>query len=393
MTHVEQQSAGKREPRPTLLILSFSPIARDARVLRQIELFRERYAITTVGFGPAAPGVVRHHEIRVPEGRARRLRGYIEAVLLRAHLYRLMLWSDPLVTATRRAVRGATFGRILANDIYTVPIALRLVPGSAVHADLHEYYPGLHDDQATWRRLRQPYLTWLVEEFGPRAASATTVGEEIAERYRSHGVEAAVVVNAPSQQPFSPGAVSSPLRLVHAGAALSTRRIENMMRAVAASTADIQLSVLLTPNQPAYVTELEQLARDLGPRVVMIPPVDHHELLATLNTFDVGIHVLPATVTNQALALPNKFFDFVQSRLGIIVGPTPGMAGLVRERGLGAVTEGFEVDHIRAVLDDLTPERVARWKAAADTASSALSSATQLPVWTAAIDALSPARP
>lgn len=391
--HTDLQATDVSMPRPPLLILSFSPIARDARVLRQIELFRERYAITTVGFGPAAPGVVRHHEIHVPEGRARRARAYVEAVLLRAKLYRLMLWSDPLVTATRRALRGAEIGRILANDIYTVPLALRLAPESAVHTDLHEYYPGLHDDQAAWRRLRQPYMTWLVETFGPRAASATTVGDEIADRYRAHGIDAAVVVNAPSRQPFSPGEVHSPIRLVHAGAALSTRRIENMMRAVAASSADIELSVLLTPNQPAYVAELEQLARDLGPRIIMLPPVEHHELLPTLNSFDVGIHVLPSTVTNQAIALPNKFFDFVQSRLGIIVGPTPGMARLIRERGLGAVTPDFGVDDIRATLDALTPEGVTSWKKAADVAAHDLSSATQLPVWATAIEALRPARP
>src|SRR5690606_22668390 len=105
-------------------------------------------------------------------------------------------------------------------------------------------------------------------------------------------------VNAPEQQPFSPGEVSDPIRVVHAGAALPTRRIENMMRAAAETSANIELSVFLTPNTPAYVAELEALAEALGPKVRMLPPVAHRDLLPTLNTFDVGIHVLPATVTN-----------------------------------------------------------------------------------------------
>lgn len=377
------------DPRPALLIVSFSPISRDARVLRQIQLFREQYAITTVGFGPAAPGVVQHHEIPVPVGRSRKLRGYVESALLRLKMYRVMQWSDPLVRSTLRALRSTKPERILANDIYALPLALRLTSGAAIHTDLHEYYPGLHDDSAVWRRLRKPYLTWLVEKYGPRAASATTVGDEIADRYRDHGVITEVVVNAPEQKSFSPGEVSTPIRLVHAGAALPTRRIENMMRAVAQSSADVELSVLLTPNHPSYVTQLEALAEELGPRVRMLPPVPHDELLPTLNSFDVGIHVLPATVTNQALALPNKFFDFVQARLAIIVGPTPGMARLIGEYDLGAVTAGFDVDQIRATVDALTPELVRHWKHSADAAATPLSSASQLPVWKAAVDRLS----
>ncbi|WP_309128020.1 glycosyltransferase family 1 protein [Microbacterium sp.] len=375
--------------RPGLLILSYSPISRDARVLRQVKLFSERFDVTTLGFGEAVDGVAAHYEITVPTGTRRRMRAYIEAVLLRLHLYRLMYWTDPLVRATRRALRGKYPQRILANDIYTVPLALRLAPAESIHTDLHEYYPGLHDDSAQWRRLRQPYLTWIVETYGARPVSASTVGAEIADAYRRHGIEAQVVANAPAYLPYSPGTVSAPIRLVHAGAALPTRRIETMMRAVAESSADIELSVLLTPNNPAYVAELEQLARSLGPRVRMLPPVDHHDLLPTLNRYDVGIHVLPATVTNQALALPNKFFDFVQARLGIIVGPTPGMARLVEEHGLGAVTAGFEASDIRTVLDAIDAEAVQRWKKAAHAAAAKLSAESQLPVWADAIDGLS----
>jgi hypothetical protein len=41
-------------PAPSLLILSFSPLASDPRVRRQITLFADRYHVTTVGFGPGS---------------------------------------------------------------------------------------------------------------------------------------------------------------------------------------------------------------------------------------------------------------------------------------------------------------------------------------------------
>ena len=39
--------------RPTLLILSFSPIASDARVLKQVRMLAQDHDVTTCGYGPA----------------------------------------------------------------------------------------------------------------------------------------------------------------------------------------------------------------------------------------------------------------------------------------------------------------------------------------------------
>ena len=49
--------------RPTMLILSYSPIARDARVLKQVTRFTRDYEVTTCGYGPRPEGVAEHIEI------------------------------------------------------------------------------------------------------------------------------------------------------------------------------------------------------------------------------------------------------------------------------------------------------------------------------------------
>ena len=45
--------------------MTFSTVRSDARVLRQVRLFSERYAVTTLGYGPAPDGVVEH--LRLPD--------------------------------------------------------------------------------------------------------------------------------------------------------------------------------------------------------------------------------------------------------------------------------------------------------------------------------------
>ena len=49
--------------RPRVLILSFSPIASDARVLKQVRLFADRYDVTTCGFGPQPHPGVEHVQV------------------------------------------------------------------------------------------------------------------------------------------------------------------------------------------------------------------------------------------------------------------------------------------------------------------------------------------
>lgn len=374
----------------SLLILSFSRLEQDARVRRQVDLFASRYRVTSAAYGPSVPGTADHVMLQVPRfsGPARKIRFFIEAALLRLRWYRVLYWSDPAVRAARGRLRQSSFDGIIANDIEAVPLAMSLAPRSRVHADLHEFYPGLHDDNPRWVRLRKPYFEWLIRTYATKAASTTTVGQGVAEAYSAFDLDLQIVTNAPSYRDLAPSPVHSPLRLVHAGGAMPGRRIERMMRAAAATSTDLVLTLYLTSSSPEYLRQLNRLASELGERVRVLPAVPSTELLEHLNGHDVGIHILPPTVTNQALALPNKFFDFVQARLGVIVGPSPGMASLVDTYKFGGVTEGFETDEIVRTLDALSPAEIEQWKSTAAQAASDLSAERQTPVWSTAIEAL-----
>ena len=45
-----------------------------------------------------------------------------------------------------------------------------------------------------------------------------------------------------------------------------------------------------------------------------------------MNACDVGVFCMPPINVNARYALPNKFFDFVQARLAVAVGPAEEMA-------------------------------------------------------------------
>src|SRR5699024_2560698 len=150
--------------------------------------------------------------------------------------------------------------------------------------------------------------------------------------------------------------------------------------------ADVRLDLYLMPNDPAYLEQLRTRTRD-SLRIRVHDPVPYADLVATIAAYDVGVFVLPPVNFNYLWTLPNKFFDFVQARLGIIVGPSPQMAELVRRHDLGAVTDDFTAASLRTELERLSPTAVRRWKQAAHRLAPQVAAEARLDGWRDAVAA------
>lgn len=367
-----------------LLILSFSPIASDARVLKQIDLLRRDHAVTTCGYGDAPPGVEEH--IRVPDELAiwRYPRG---DVALRR--YRRAYRRNPAIAFAKKALGDRDFDIVLADDVDAVGLALELSPSRGVHADLHEYSPRQHEEVWRFRVFVKPFIEWMCRRHVARASSWSTVSGGLAREYaRVFGFRPEVVTNAAPYVEVDPSPVHQPIRYVHSGAALRNRHLDTLLDGIAASTSGATLDLFLTPNDPAYLAELRERAMPSGGRVVVHDPVPYADLNRTLQAYDVGIHILPPVNFNNRWALPNKIFDYVQARLGVVVGPSPEMAEYVERYGLGAVTQDFSAGALTATVDSLGVDDVARMKQSANLHAHELSSEAQVQVWKRAIDAL-----
>lgn len=364
--------------KPTLLIISFSPLRSDARVLRQIKLFADEYAVTTLGYGSAPEGVVEH--LQLPD----------EAVSWHKDRRKLMLRryesayrTSPVVVAATSLVKGrqGRYDVVLADDIDTVPLALDLRPRGGVHADLHEYHPRQNEELRRWRLFVAPYYRWLVRTYGTRADSVTTVGPGIADEYeRVFGLHCGVVMNAPHRRTdLTARPVAWPPRLVHAGNGVATR-LEVMLEAMALVTNGATLDLYLIDQGDGYVASLRERFAE-NPVVTIHDPVPTDQIVQTLNAYDVGVYSLPPISFNFRWALPNKFFDFVQARLALVIGPSPEMATLVEKHQLGVVAQDFTPEGFAAAINALTPEGVEAAKAASHTAARVLCAEEQVHGW------------
>src|SRR5690625_586906 len=363
-------------------VLAFSLLTEDARVLKQVRLLAQDYQVTTVGYGPAPPGASEHY--RIPDELVAWHKDRRALILRR---YQQVQTTNPVIAHLRQVLPRGRADVVVANDADTVPLAFWLRPRGGVHVDLHEYAPRQDEESWRWRTFVAPYYRWLCRTYVARAGSVTTVGQGLAREYRREfGIHAAVVENATPYREAEPGPVGRPIRLVHSGNARRNRNLELMIEAVEAADADVSLDLYLMPNDPAYLAQLRTRARD-SLRVRVHDPVPYAELVQTIAASDVGVFVLPPVNFNYLWTLPNKFFDFIQARLGIIVGPSPQMADLVRQHDLGAVTEDFTAASLREILERLSPESVRRWKQAAHRLAPQVSAEKRLDGWRDAVAA------
>jgi hypothetical protein len=387
--------------RAVVLVVALSDLGRDPRVDRQIEALRVEFDVIAAGFG--AP---RHDdiafirlaslaEVTAEQDRENRaspppLRTRARRALLRramtartlagnvgrpsgrpVRLYDAELDVSPRWRVWERQLADVPFDVLLINDVTFLPLAARMAGPRALVFDAHELWSEQDSGVRRWRWLRRPYIRYVEARWLPRVDAMTTVCQPIADRYEQQvGVNSTVVTNATALQELAPSPVSEPLRLVHWGGASVQRRLELMIDAVRQVRRPVTFDLVLVGN-PAYIARLREVAAD-DARVRFLDPVAMPELPRFGNDYDVGLFLVPPLSPNMEFVLPNKFFEFLQARLAVMIGPSPEMARVVREFDVGVVSEGFSAEAFARVIVGLDRPVVERYKRNADAAARAL---------------------
>jgi hypothetical protein len=268
---------------------------------------------------------------------------------------------------------GQKFDLILANDLEALPLALRIAGKVPVLLDAHEYAPLEHEDVFWWRLIVQPYMEYLCRKYLNQTNGMLTVCEGLADEYaRVYGVKPKLLMSAPVFQSISPSLVDERrVHLIHHGGAMPGRNLELMIEMMGYLDERFTLDFMLMPSNAKYLAKLKQQAVN-HPRIRFLEAVPMLEISKTINNYDLGVYILKPNSFNNAHALPNKFFEFVQARLGIAIGPSPEMARLVESYKLGVVANDFTPRALAQRLNALTTADIVKFKEAANVAANEL---------------------
>ena len=174
------------------------------------------------------------------------------------------------------------------------------------------------------------YYHNFCKRYLPKAAAMVTVCQGIADEFRrEYGVACNVIHNAPLDQRLRPSlSDENNIRLIHHGSAIRSRHLGVMIEMMKYLDSRFTLDFMLVETDPLYMAELRVMAES-DARIRFIEPVAMQDICQRLNEFDMGVYLLPPVNFNHEHALPNKFFEFIQARLAIAIGPSPEMAKLL----------------------------------------------------------------
>jgi len=357
-----------------ILCVSFSPIYADSRVLRQLEVLRQHGEVTTIGYGPAPDGVKRH--IQVPDKASSLPETPFGVAKLALHLHNAVELSSPGEKAVlKQVVESGRYDLVVANDARALPLAFAAAGEAPVLADMHEWAAEERATVLVWRLLVGPYMEHLCKKYLPRTAAVTSVSSGLAGLYTErYGVATEIVRNAADFQDLTPTTVDPrAIKLVHSGTADAERNIMELIDAVDRLGERFTLDLYLLEVPGGHLDVIRKAAAS-SPRVTVHDPVPPDTLPRVLNAYDLGVFLYPLRTLSHLYHLPNKFFDFVQARLGLVFSPAPEIDAHIGQYGLGLITADTSADALVDALRDLTADDVTGYKSAADRAARALSS-------------------
>lgn len=350
--------------KPSILIISISDASTDPRVYKQVKALREKYTVYVAGLGsPQVEGVT---FFPIQSSSAKNIFEKIYKAL-----FSLAGDYGPYLKLRYRIeneedLAHKQFACVILNDIEAFYLAEKYSQKSHMIFDAHEYYPRVLDNSLAWRIFHKLAVTQLCKKIISTCSEMMTVAPTIAAKYQSKfGKKTTVVMNVPYYQNLQPMWVSkSVIKLVHHGGAAQARHLESMIEMMDHVDGRFTLDLYLV-GKGNYIDKIYKMASKRK-NIVWKSPVSMHNLSTALNSYDLGIFLVPPTTFNLKYCLPNKLFEFIQARLGIAIGPSPEMAALVRQHDLGVVSDTFQVKNFAKKLNALTAEEIMRFKKNAD---------------------------
>jgi hypothetical protein len=356
-----------------ILILTFSCVEDDPRVSRQVDVLSKHYALTVAGRSNSGIHGAQFIDI-IPRSKSA-IQKVAGALMLKTGRFEHYYWTLPDVENALAKLKGRQFDLVIANDVETLPLALKISPGAKLLLDAHEYAPNEFEDRRIWTFFARKYTTsFLCREHLSKVDSMTTVCESIADEYaRNFNIpKPFVVLNAPRLQNLEPQPCTERIRLIHHGKAIPSRKLELMIEMMDHLDERFSLDFMIIGTDARYVQALARSASS-NPRIRFRSPVPLQEIPRSLNGYDIGLFLLPPTNFNYAHALPNKFFEFIQARLAVAIGPSPEMARYVRNYACGIVSRDFTPQRLAGALNELKAGDIYRMKMNAHRAAKDLS--------------------
>jgi hypothetical protein len=261
---------------------------------------------------------------------------------------------------TYKKLKLSEFDIIVVHNIELLPISLEIKSiKTKILFDAREYYVNNFDDQYKWKILVKPFMYYLTKNFMTKCDWVITVSDGLSRAYKKNfNIDSTVVMSLANYIDLEPVINNNDkIKIIHHGIASKSRQIERMIYMMDHVDERFQLDLMLIKGNLKYWKFLNKLVSERK-NVNLLTPVSFSEIVPFTNNYDIGLFLCYPSNFNLKHALPNKFFEFIQARLLIAIGPSIEMKKIVDEYNIGIVADNFEPETLAKKLNSLNSDTI-----------------------------------
>ena len=325
-------------------------------------------------------------------GRRRRNSKTLTPRSYRMHRLRLLFDKGPLFYAEYNItlfffLLFHRYDLIVSNDLDTLPAnylanwfkhSFSLNPKSQIpnpksdfcHLhDCHEYFRGV--PELNGRKLVMRIWKWIEDRIFPGLKYVVAVNQSVADLYsKEYGNTIEVIRNVPLRKSLSGAVDKASLHIrndqkiiLYQGALNVDRGIEEAILAMKYLKTD---AILILAGIGDIYETLKNFTRahGLSEKVTFLGQVPFEDLHSYTLMADLGLSIEKDVSINYHYCLPNKFLDYIQANVPVLVSPFPEMKAIVDQYRIGGFIESHEPENLAHQIDSMlnNPEKLAFFK-------------------------------
>ncbi|WP_281747553.1 hypothetical protein [Helicobacter suis] len=174
--------------------------------------------------------------------------------------------------------------------------------------------------------------------------------------------------------------------MIYHGLLAPERHSDNLLE-LAKGLKDLPLPYHLTiiglSKHPTFLQDFKSRLKALqsqGLPVDFKQPLPLESIIPSTQDYDIGLLTLPNNSLNHLYALPNKFFEYIQSALCVLSTPLVEIKTLIENYKIGRVGADFTIQSLLKILYTLDLDQIMQAKIKAAQAAKLLCMQAQLPL-------------
>ncbi len=255
-------------------------------------------------------------------------------------------------------IKKHDYDLLLAEDLAMLPILLQVKkPETKLVFDAREFYPSEFENSTFFKLFLSREKWAMCKAYIPMVDVFYTVSSGLSDLYEKHfKIKPSVIRSLPvGVLAGEKNHQFEQYKMVHHGLANPDRQIELMIDVMNLLDERFTLDFYLQGNSD-YIATLKEKAKGNN-RINFRPSVSFGMINEMLSNYDLGFYFLKPTGINTLYSLPNKFFEFIQARLVLAIGPSPEMKKICSDYQMGIVAEEFSIDAMAKALNDLNEKK------------------------------------